>query len=185
MCIWKFVLPVLLLLLICNITEGYQNNTPPQDRPDEIQFMACHDFSSSSNLGNNNYKLNSHKIGTPLTGTYSSFLDEYGIRSYDEFFHAPICEKDDNFNFEAINSLDFREIPDSTDINIEDIYKEEIKLDKYLTKDANYHYVNPKFIGNKILYPELVNNKFLKSHKTHDTETLLHRMDKSLYGNDI
>lgn len=184
MCIWKFILPILLLILICNITEGYQNNMPPPNRPDEIQFMTCHDYSSSSNLGNNNFKLNSHKIGKPLTGNYSSFLDAYGLRNYDEFFHAPICVND-RYNFEAIKSLDFREIPDSTDLNKEDIYKEEIELDKFLIKDPNYLYVNPKFIGNKILYPELVNKKFLMSHKTHETETLLHRMDKSLYGNDI
>ena len=183
--IWKFILPILLLFLICNITEGYQNNMPPPNRPDEIQFMTCHDYSSNTNLGNNNFKLNNHKIGNPLSGNYSFFLDAYGIRNYDEFFHAPICEKDDRYNFEAINSLDFREIPDSTDLNKEEIYKEEIELDKFLIKDPNYLFVNPKFIGNKILYPELVNEKYLMSHKTHETETLQHRMDKSLYGNDI
>ena len=183
--IWKLILPILLLLLICNMTEGYQNNNPPPDRPDEIQFIACHDYSSNTNLGNNNFKLNSHKIGKPMSGNYSSFLDTYGIRNYDEFFHAPICEKDDTFNFEAVSSLGFREIPDSTDLNKEDIYKEEIELDKFLTKDPTYLFVNPKSIGNKILYPELVNEKYLKSHKTHETETLQHRMDKSLYGNDI
>ena len=149
--IWKIFLPILLLLLICNITEGYQNNMPPPDRPDEIQFMNCHDYSSNTNLGNNNFKLNNHKIGNPLSGNYSFFLDAYGIRNYDEFFHAPICEKDDRYNFEAINSLDFREIPDSTDLNKEEIYKEEIELDKFLIKDPNYLYVNPKFISNRII----------------------------------
>lgn len=185
MCIWKLILPILLLLLLSNINEGYQNNSPPSDRPDEIQFMACHDYSSNTNLGNNNFKLNSHKIGEPLSGNYSSFLDAYGIRNYDEFFHAPICENDNILNFEAINSLEFREIPDSTDLNIKDIYKEEIILDRYGTKDPNYLYVNPKFIGNKLLYPNKIIDKFLMSHKTHETETLQHRMDKSLYGNDI
>ena len=34
---------------------------------------------------------------------YSSFLNTYGIRNFDEFFHAPICE--DEFTFQNINSL--------------------------------------------------------------------------------
>ena len=184
MCIWKFILPILLLLFICNITEGYQNNSPPPDRPDETQFIACHDYSSNTNLGNNNYKLNKHKIGMPLTGNYTKFIDEFNIRNYDEFFHSPICEKK-NYNFENINSLEFREIANYEDENLSEIYNEEIKLDKNNIKDPNYLYVNPKYIGNKLLYPNKIIDKFLASHKSHDTETLLHRMDKSLYGNDI
>lgn len=183
--IWKFILPILLLFLICNITEGYQNNKPLPDRPDELHFLPCHDYSSKTNLGNNNYKLINRRIIMPLEGVYSKFLDTYGIQNYDEYFHSPICGKNDRYNFEAIKSLDFREIPDSTDLNKEEIYKEEIELDKFLIKDPNYLYINPKFIGNKILYPELVNENYLMSHKTHETETLQHRMDKSLYGNDI
>ena len=183
--IWKFILPILLLFLICNITEGYQNNMPLPDRPDELHFLPCHDYSSKKNSGNNNYKLINRRIIMPLEGVYSRFLDTYGIRNYDEYFHAPICGKNDKYKFEAIKSLDFREIPDSTDLNKEEIYKEEIELDEFLIKDPNYLYVNPKFIGNKILYPELVNEKYLMSHKSHETETLQHRMDKSLYGNDI
>jgi hypothetical protein len=166
------------------LSEGYQNNSPPPDRPDEIQYMACHDYSSGSKLGNNNYKLNKHKIGMPLNGTYTTFIDKFNIRNYDEFFHSPICEKY-NYNFENINLLEFREIANYEDENINEIYKEEIDLDKYGIKDPNYLYLNPKFIANKILYPESINEKYLMSHKTHETETLQHRMDASLYGNDI
>lgn len=185
MCIWKLIILILLLLFIYNTTEGYQNNMPPPDRPDELHFIPCHDYSSSSNLGNNNYKLINRRIIMPLDGVYSKFIDTYGIRSYDEYFHAPICGKNDRYNFEAINSLGFREIPDSTDLNKEYIYNEEIELDKNGVKDPNYLYVNPKFIGNRLTYPESINEKYLMSHMTHDNETLLHRMDKSLYGNDI
>ena len=55
------------------------------------------------------------------------------LRSIIGSFCLSICEKDDRYNFEAIKSLDFREIPDSTDLNKEDIYKEEIEL-KFFSK---------------------------------------------------
>ena len=183
--IWKLILPILLLLLICNLTEGYQNNTPSPNRPDELHFLPCHDYSNDNNLGNNNYKLINRKIIMPLEGVYSKFIDAYDIRNYDEYFHAPICGKNARYNFEAINSLGFREIPDSTDLNKDDIYSKEVELDKYGVKDPNYLYVNPSFIGNRLIYPESINEKYLNSHKTHETETLQHRMDESLYGNDI
>ena len=163
----KFILPILMLYLILYDYEGYQNNKPPSDRPDSMQFMACHDNSTSDHLANNN----------------SKFIDEYDIRNYDEFFHSPICENDDIYNFEGVQSLDFREIYEIGDDG--DIYKEEIDLDKQSIRSPNYVYVNPEYIGNKLLYDSDTNARFLKSHKTHDTETLQHRMDGSLYGNDI
>ena len=76
---------------------------PPPDRPDEIQFMACHDYSSNTNLGNNNFKLNSHKIGNPLLGNYSSFLDAYGIRNYDEFFTHLFVKKMIDITLKQLN----------------------------------------------------------------------------------
>jgi hypothetical protein len=184
---WKYILPLLLLFFLINQGEGYQNNTPPADRPDEIRFKVCHDYSSNDNLGNNNYKLHKHHIGNPLQGTYSSFLDTYDIRNYDEFFHAPLCESE--YNFANIQSLDNRLIPDSIDKSVDDIYdiydiyEEEVNLDKVHTRDPNFVYVNPEYIGNKLLYPRHINKIFLKNHKSHDTENLQHRLDSSLYDN--
>ena len=43
----------------------------------------------------------------------------------------------------------------------EDIYKEETELDKYSIKDPNYLFVNPKFIGNRLIYPESINQNYL------------------------
>lgn len=178
MCLVKLIL---VLVLICWVTkEGYQNNRPPQDRPDETQFIACHDYSSSENLGNTNYKLHTHRLGKPLKGTYSSFLDIYGIRNYDEFFHSPICEEE--YNFESIDNLEFREIPDSLDEDIDQVYGEEISIDDDRTKDPNYVYVNPQYIGNTLLYPDEINQAFLRSHRSHDDENLLYRIQRGIYN---
>jgi len=187
MCIRRYILPLLLLLLLLFIVdqyEGYQNNMPPSDRPDEIRFKVCHDYGSNDNIGNNNYKLQQHHIGKPLQGAYSSFLDAYDIRNYDEFFHAPLCESE--YSFKNIQTLDNRLIPDSTDINIDGIdaiYKNEVDLDKVHLRDPNYVNVNPEYIGNKLLYPMNINKIFLKNHKSHDTENLQHRLDPRLHNN--
>ena len=102
----------LLFLIVCTYghREGYINNKSPKDEPDDLQFYACHDYSSNKNLGNNNYKLKKHGISEPLQGTYSYFLDIYGIRNYDEIFHAPICES--KYNFSDISNLSAPEILD-------------------------------------------------------------------------
>ena len=187
MCIWKYILLFLALLWIIKYEngEGYQNNKPHKDRPHEIQFMACHDNSSNGNLGNNNYKLHNHKIGTPLQGVYSTFLDTYGIRNYDEFFHSPICEEEHDFS--SIDTLEHRQIPDSQDTDEErkQILDKEKQLDEFYIRDPHYVYHNPKHIENKILYPEEINKIFIKNHHSHDTEIMQHRMDSGLYGNDL
>ncbi len=198
--ICKIILLLLLLILIINQyggyeryeryegyerCEGYQNNKPPPDKPDEILFKACHDYGSNNNLGNNNYKLHSHKIGEPLEGNYSDFLNIYNIRNYDEFFHAPICE--DHFKFNNISSLDNRLIAldnatlNNLGLNItkEEIYENENNLDKINIKDPNYVYVNPKYIGNKLLYSNKINELFLKNHDSHNKD-LLHRLDDNI-----
>ena len=204
MCIWKYLLPILLALYIIYKEgpkpqeqyvkvpryEGYQNNQPPPDRPDELQFMACHDnrvipFDNQdvTLLGNNNYKLHKHNIGMPASGVYSSFIDTYGIRNYDEFFHAPICEQP--YDFSPIQSLQHRPIPDSTDEDIETIYAEERAIDEYSIRDPHHVYVDPEYIGNQVLYPKHINKIFLQNHHSHNTEIMQHRMDRGLYGNDI
>lgn len=190
MLVCKVFLLAIILYLITSI-EGYQNNKPPPDRPDELQFLACSDNNivdfgnrEIEFVGNNNYKLKQHHIGQPLVGTYTSFIDTYGIRNYDEFFHAPICEE--NYNFESIGAnLGFREIADTTTnsnlMDQTDVLKEEVELDKFTVRDPNYLYVNPEYIGNKLLYSNEIQKKMIKNHKSHDTENLQHRLDNSLY----
>ena len=85
------ILILILLLLNIDLTEGFQINRPPQDTPDDVQFIACHDYSNNNNLGNNNYKVKSHGISVPLQGPYSHFLNRYKLRNYDEVFHSPAC----------------------------------------------------------------------------------------------
>lgn len=183
MCI-NILLLLLLLSLIISV-EGYQNNTPPPDRPDELQFISCHDFSNNENYGNNNYLLRRNRLDTPLTGNYSSFLDIYGIRNYDEFFHSPICQQQEQYNFERIGNLEFREIADTVGadelLSIDDVYNEEIELDESTIRDPNYVYVNPQYIANTLLYNKEINDTFLRNHRSHDAENLLHRLDPVIY----
>ena len=149
--------------------EGYINK-PLKDEPDDIQFLACHDYSDIdfkgkpyTTKGNNNYKLKRHGVGEPLQGTYSYFLDTYKIRSHDEMFHAPICE--DKYKFKEIGNLNVPEILDH-----EDILKEKEMLvieDEYeinSIKDPYYSYVNPQYIGNKLIYSDGTNKMFLETH---------------------
>ena len=96
-----------LYVLYSSCNEGYINK-PLKDEPDDMQFLACHDYSSNQNLGNNNYKLKRHGVSEPLQGTYSYFLDTYKIRDYNEIFHAPICEEE--YKFKDIGNLKVPEI---------------------------------------------------------------------------
>ena len=169
-----------LCLLITSCTqEGYQNNQHSLDTPDDLQFYACHDHSNTSNLGNNNYKLKKHGISEPLQGTYSYFLDVYGIRNYDEIFHSPICES--KYNFSGINNLSSPEILDHTDVLEKDkLLKIEETYDKNSIKDPYYFYGNPNYIGNKITYNKEINELFLSNHRSKDTENMLHRLDRDI-----
>ena len=184
----NYCIVILCLLVICliscwategyQVTEGYMDNRPPSDRPDDIQFYACHDYSNSDNLGNTNYKLHTHDIQPPLQGTYSHFLNTYKLRNYDELFHSPICQGE--YNFETVSGLGFREIVDSLDEDREDLLTNERLLDLYNIKDPHYVYVNPEYIGNTLIYPENINELFLKNHRSHDAENLSHRLDREI-----
>ena len=205
MCLSFKVLLLVALLILINNYEGYENDTqtyqanmPPPDRPHEIQFKPCHDYSKGSHRGipvelkgTNNYKLERHHIRHPGKGVYSSFLNTYGIRNFDEFFHAPICEEE--YRFQNINSLGKRIIPldiptqRKMGINetIDDIIDIEKQLDSKGVRNPHYKYVRAGYIGNKITYPDELTKLLVKTHQSHDTENLQHRLDDSLYGNDI
>ena len=169
------LLVVFLCLLKIQTTEGYMYNRPPSDKPDDVQFYACHDYSSSGNLGNTNYKIHQHGVGEPLQGTYSHFLNAYNLRNYDELFHSPICQGE--YNFENIVSLGFRPIIDNQDENTSELLENERELDLYAIKDPYYVYLNPDYIENTLLYSEDINRLFLKNHRSHDAENLSHRID--------
>lgn len=166
-----------LILLICTTpTEGYTNNISNPTIPDDSQFYACHDY-SSENLGTHNYKLKKHSIGKPLKGPYSYFLDVYGIRNYDEIYHAPICEE--KYSFKGISSAyPPTDIIDHEDLLIQDkLLSKEKEFNENSIIDPHYVYRNPNYIGNKITYSDEINELFLQNHPTHETETLLHRLD--------
>ena len=78
----------LLFKLIGKIKETFTDNQVEPLKPDDTQFYACHDYGYRGQ-GNTNYKIIHNKIMPPLHGPYSEFLDEFGIRNYSHFFHAP------------------------------------------------------------------------------------------------
>ena len=172
------LLIVLCLLLYTScLVEGYISNQPPKDRPDDLQYYACHDYASNQNLGNNNYKLKHHGIGEPQQGPYSYFLDEYNLRNYDEIFHAPICEK--HYNFKDISSVETpTHILDHSDIIREQqLLKVEEDYDKNSVKDPDYLYGNPNYIGNKLTYSEGINELFLMNHASTVDDKWSERLD--------
>jgi len=181
---YSLLIIILLTTILCLLVnsykqEGYQNNRPSQDTPDDTQFYACHDHSTTSNLGNNNYKLKKHGIGAPQQGPYSYFLDTYKIRNYDEIFHAPICES--KYNFSHISNLSAPEIIDHEDLLKEDkLLKIEETYDENAIKDPYYLYGNPNYIGNKLIYSKEINGLFLSNHRSNDSEHMLHRLDKDI-----
>jgi len=149
-----------------------------------MQYYACHDYSElenrgiiSSSMANNNYKIKQHGVSEPLRGAYSSFLDIYKIRKYDELFHAPICEK--RYNFKDISSVNTpNHILDHSDLLHEDeLLSEEAEYDRNAVKDPYYLLGNPYYIGNKLTYSDEANGLFLREHKSHDAADLLHRLD--------
>ena len=181
-CINILFLCFLFLFVYSSCKEGYINK-PIKDEPDDIQFYACHDKTKldyrgiqSDTMANNNYKLKKHGIGLPLKGVYSSFLDIYKIRDYDEIYHSPICE--DKYSFKGITNLNPPEIIDHENIlDEEQLLKEEDEYENNSIKDPHYKYVHPDYIGNKITYSDDVNELFITVHKSHDEENLLHRLD--------
>ena len=41
------IVVILIIFLMNNKCEGYQDNKPPSDTPDDMQFYACHDYSNN------------------------------------------------------------------------------------------------------------------------------------------
>jgi hypothetical protein len=164
---YKLICILILVSLLMSTNEGYQNNKIPSDRPDDLQFYACHDYNpiefEGQDIelhGNNNYKETNHSIGEPKQGVYSDFLNIYKLRNYNEIFHAPICEN--KYNFNTINSLHTPNL--LMNDNDENILKVEEEFDKNNIKDPFYVYGNPNYIENKLLYSSEINELFLSNH---------------------
>lgn len=175
---------ILLILFIPNnkvTNEGYQNNARPPDRPDDKQFYACHDYNpvefegdSIELKGNNNYKIIHNEIGIPLQGGYSHFLNTYELRNFEEIFHAPICEG--QFNFNNVSSI---ESPSSLLMmeNDQEILKLEADFDENNLKNPMYIYGNPKYIANKLIYNNEINELFLTNHRSRGDGQWISRLD--------
>ena len=117
---------LLIIFLLCNQNEGYtgyMENKSTHDYPDDTVFFACsenlnvHNCNQYDKLSCNNnrncifqnnrcmnkkypnthYQVNSNAVKEPLEGTFSAFLDFNKIRTYDHFYHSPICE--DTYEF--------------------------------------------------------------------------------------
>lgn len=168
-----FLLVVLLIIFYHN-KENYENiyesNKVLPDAPDDKQFYACRQESQSepgypfTKYPNSNYRVKGNQVSLPQKGAFSAFLDVHKIRTYDHFYHAPICE-DDNESYSFITDLNspFREIPGAfPEEDKEIIYNEEADKDDHDLRNPYYFHGNPKHIQNKILYNEELQDMFLK-----------------------
>jgi len=159
-----------LLLIHLNI-ENYENNEVKPNEPDDKQFYACRHKIFTDNedypfeeYPNSNYHVATNSVRKPLKGTYSSFLDTNKIRTYDHFYHSPICENEYSFDTD-INSQ-FRLIPGAfPEEDISQIYQTEINKDSKSLRNPFYLHGNPNFIKNKILYDEELQNMFVTVKK--------------------
>ena len=168
-----FMLLCLLRLLRCN--EGFINNYEPNkvlsDEPDDTQYYACRQEKLNDNpefpfekYPNSNYRVKKNSVKKPQKGAFSAFLDSHKIRTYDHFYHAPICE-DDNESYDFDTNIDsaFRLIPGAfPEEDIQQIYKEETDKDSHDLRNPNYLYGNPEYIENKMLYEDEIQDMFLR-----------------------
>ena len=167
----------LVFLLFCQNRENYENtyesNKVLPNEPDDKQFYACRQERFQDNpdfpferYPNSNYRVKTNQVKKPLKGTFSAFLDVNKIRTYDHFYHAPICEDDpgkESYDFNTDIKSPFRLIPGAfpeEDVNV--IYQEELDKDSHDLRNPYYFYGNPKYIQNKMLYDDDIQDMFLK-----------------------
>ena len=167
----------LVFLLFCQNRENYENtyesNKILPNEPDDKQFYACRQERFQDNpdfpferYPNSNYRVKVNQVKKPLKGTFSAFLDVNKIRTYDHFYHAPICEDDpgkESYDFNTDIKSPFRLIPGAfpeEDVNV--IYQEELDKDSHDLRNPYYFYGNPKYIQNKMLYDDDIQDMFLK-----------------------
>ena len=151
-----------------NYENIYESNKVLADQPDDKQFYACrHEkFTDDEDYPfeqypNSNYHIKTNQVSKPLKGTYSAFLDINKIRTYDHFYHAPICEN--TYSFDTDINSQFRLIPGAfPEENISVIYEEELQKDSHDLRNPFFIYGNPRFIQNKITYEDEINDMFQK-----------------------
>ena len=179
---------LIVIFLLCNQNEGYtgyMENKSTLDYPDDTVFFACsenlnvHDCNQYDKLSCNNnrncifqnnrcinkkypnthYQVNSNAVKEPLEGTFSAFLDVNKIRTYDHFYHSPICE--DTYEFISDTKNQNRPIIQEED-EITGLLSEEKKLDEQISKDPFFTYESANYNGNRILYDSKLQTMFLE-----------------------
>ena len=182
------IIILIVIFLLCNQNEGYtgyMENKSTHDYPDDTVFFACsenlnvHDCNQYDKLSCNNnrncifqnnrcmnkkypnthYKVNSNAVKEPLEGTFSAFLDVNKIRTYDHFYHSPICE--DTYEFISDTKNQNRPIIQEED-EITGLLSEEKKLDEQISKDPFFIYESANYNGNRILYDSKLQTMFLE-----------------------
>ena len=191
----KYTLLILVLssLYLLGYYENYENiyesNKVLPDEPDDKQFYACRQDSLSTEPGypftkypNSNYRVKGNQVRLPGKGAFSAFLDVHKIRTYDHFYHAPICEDDnESYSFKTDLNSPFRKIPGAfPEEDKEMILREEADKDNHDLRNPYYLQGNPKYIQNKILYNEEIQEIFLKVK----SEMPLHHEDDRHLVND-
>jgi len=175
------ILLFFLLYIFCqNYTENYTNmntqiyerNQGTPNKPDDTQFYSCRQEVETTpgypfkRFPNSNYRVKRNQVSLPLKGTFSAFLDVNKIRSYDHFYHAPVCEDDsgkESYDFDTNIESQFRLIPGAfpeEDINV--LYEEEKEKDSHDLRNPYYSYSDPEYIENKILYEDRLKDLFLR-----------------------
>jgi len=177
---YGLILFLFLLFFFCQLTlddefmivENYENiyevNETIPDEPDDKQFYPCrHEkFTDDSDYPfeeypNSNYRVKVNQVKKPQKGTFSAFIDTNKIRTYDHFFHAPICE--DSYDFDTDINSQFRSIPGASpeeDINV--LLSIESDKDDHDLRNPYFFHGNPKYIQNTILYEDEIQDMFLK-----------------------
>ena len=179
---------LLIIFLLCNQNEGYtgyMENKSTHDYPDDTVFFACsenlnvHDCNQYDKLScdnnrncifqnnrcinkkypNTHYQVNSNAVKEPLEGTFSAFLDVNKIRTYDHFYHSPICE--DTYEFISDTKNQNRPIIQEED-EINGLLMQEKKLDEQISKDPFFIYESADYNGNRILYDSKLQTMFLE-----------------------
>ena len=163
----NFFIIILLVFVLCSTSKMkeayenvYQKNDIRAEEPDDTQFYACNN-AKFQDFANSDYHLRRNAVREPMQGTFSAFLDVNKIRTYDHFYHAPICE--DTYPFDTEFTSQFRDIPGAfPEENVPSILAAEKAKDAHDLHNPYYFYGHPDYIQNKILYTKLLQDMFLK-----------------------
>jgi len=167
---------ILYFLYFCK--EGFMNSSlvtiynknlnTDNEYPDKKQFYSTANHNKikmgreqGTLLGNSNYRVVNNTIKEPQHGPYSAFLEVNGLRSFDQFYHAPISEKTHHFDvsYDRVFGNDLDVILEE-ETNKYELYKLEGERDNKI-HNPYYLHGHPKN-NSKILYSEELQDMFLK-----------------------